>query len=250
MTATTHLIDIVFPGDTNHHGTLFGGTALSHMDKLAFVAATRFGRRPFVTASCDRIDFTAPASRGHLIDLQANIVKAGRRSATVQVDMYAEHLLTGDRQLCTRGHFTMVSPDKDQPPLPPAPTDETQPVDEDILCNRVEMVFPDQTNHYGTLFGGNALAMMGKTAFITASRHSRRVFVMASSQRTDFIAPAQGGEIIDLKGRVKYTGRSSLVVEVSMTAEDVIAGDRRLCARSEFVMVAVDAAGKPEPLSL
>ena len=27
------LIDMVFPGDTNHHGTLFGGVALAHMDK-------------------------------------------------------------------------------------------------------------------------------------------------------------------------------------------------------------------------
>ena len=32
------LIDIVFPGDTNHHGTLFGGVALAHMDKVAFLS--------------------------------------------------------------------------------------------------------------------------------------------------------------------------------------------------------------------
>ncbi len=29
------LIDMVFPGDANHHGTLFGGIALAHMDKVA-----------------------------------------------------------------------------------------------------------------------------------------------------------------------------------------------------------------------
>ena len=249
---TTHLTDIVFPGDTNHHGTLFGGTALSHMDKVAFVAATRFGRRAFVTASCERIDFTAPAARGHLVDFTATVVSAGRRSLTVKVDMTAEALLSGERQPCTSGHFNMVSPDRDAPPLPsalpPAPPETTAPETASPWQHRIEMVFPDQTNHYGTLFGGNALAMMGKSAFITATRHSRQVFVMAASRRTDFIAAAREGEIIDLASRVKYTGRSSLVVEVPMHAEDLITAERRLCAESEFVMVAVSASGKPEAL--
>lgn len=247
MTAATHLIDIVFPGDTNHHGTLFGGTALSHMDKVAFVAASRFGRRSFVTASCERIDFAAPAARGHIIDFEAKVIKAGRTSLTVQVDMHAEDLLTGDKALCTRGNFNMVSPDKSAPLLPAIP--ESTASTENTHCTRIEMVFADQTNHYGTLFGGNALAMMGKSAFITATRHSRSVFVMASCERTDFHAPANEGEIIDLKGRVKYTGRTSLVVEVTMYAEALLSGERRLCAKSDFVMVAVDKNGTPKPIS-
>lgn len=53
---SVQLIDMVFPGDTNHHGTLFGGVALAHMDKVAFLAASRHGRAPFVTAASERID--------------------------------------------------------------------------------------------------------------------------------------------------------------------------------------------------
>ena len=49
MSGVVRLIDMVFPGDTNHHGTLFGGVALAHMDKVAFLAASRHGRAPFVT---------------------------------------------------------------------------------------------------------------------------------------------------------------------------------------------------------
>mgnify|MGYP003449498611 CR=1 FL=1 len=37
----------------------------------------------------------------------------------------------------------------------------------------VEMVFPEQANHYGTLFGGHALSLMGKAAFVSATRHAR-----------------------------------------------------------------------------
>lgn len=245
-TNPTHLIDIVFPGDTNHHGTLFGGTALSHMDKVAFVAASRYGRRSFVTASCERIDFEAPAARGHIVDFKATVIRAGRTSLSVQVDMHAEDLLTGELALCTCGVFNLVSPDKNVPPLPTLNSVETH--SDAKLCTRIEMVFADQTNHYGTLFGGNALAMMGKTAFITATRHARAVFVLASCERTDFHAPANEGEIIELTGRVKYTGNTSLVIEVSMQAEDLLTGERRLCAKSDFVMVAVDAGGKPKPI--
>ena len=46
------------------------------------------------------------------------------------------------------------------------------------------MVFPDQANHYGTLFGGAALCLMGKAAFVAASRRARRAVVMAGSDKT------------------------------------------------------------------
>jgi acyl-CoA hydrolase len=56
----------------------------------------------------------------------------------------------------------------------------------------VEMVFPNQTNHYGTLFAGDALRLMDMAAFVTASRHARRPVVTASSERIDFHVPATG----------------------------------------------------------
>ena len=38
------------------------------------------------------------------------------------------------------------------------------------------VVFPDRANHYGTLFGGHALSLMGKAAFIAATRHARQTW--------------------------------------------------------------------------
>lgn len=107
--STTSLIDIVFPGDTNHHGTLFGGAGLALMDRVAFIAATRFGRAPFVTASCERIDFRQPARIGHIVEFTARPVKAGRRSLTIEVEMTAETIVGGQRHTCTRGIFHMVA---------------------------------------------------------------------------------------------------------------------------------------------
>ena len=82
----TRLIDIVFPGDTNHHGTLFGGVGLAHMDKVAFIAAARHARVDFVTASCERIDFVAPARLGDIVELTGRVVRAGRRSPRPSAD--------------------------------------------------------------------------------------------------------------------------------------------------------------------
>ncbi len=45
----TRLMEMVFPGQANHYGTLFGGQALALMDKAAFMVASRYARLPVVT---------------------------------------------------------------------------------------------------------------------------------------------------------------------------------------------------------
>src|SRR4051812_22958002 len=119
--APVRLIDIVFPGDANHHGTLFGGVALAHMDKVAFLAASRHGRAPFVTGSSEKIDFAAPAQIGEMIEATAHVVRVGTSSLDVEVELTAEAPVSGERRLCTRGRFTLVAikgPDT-RLPLPP-----------------------------------------------------------------------------------------------------------------------------------
>lgn len=76
----------------------------------------------------------------------------------------------------------------------------------------VEIVFPDLANHYGTLFGGNALSLMGKAAFVAATRHARRNVVMATSDKIEFHEPIRVGELIELIARVDRVGRSSMTV--------------------------------------
>lgn len=112
----------------------------------------------------------------------------------------------------------------------------------------LEMVFPDQTNHYGTLFGGHALRLMDMAAFVTASRHARKIMVTASSKQVDFRAPVQQGQLAELRGRVVSTGRTSVTVEVDLFSEDLVSGERRLCAKGAFVLVAVDENLKPIPV--
>jgi uncharacterized protein (TIGR00369 family) len=109
----------------------------------------------------------------------------------------------------------------------------------------MEMVFPDHTNHLGTLFGGQALAWMDKAAFIVASRYARRTVVTARSEEVNFRVPVRSGQLVELVASVVKVGRSSMTVEVEMTAEDPLSGDRRVCTTGRFVMIALDSNGSP-----
>lgn len=109
----------------------------------------------------------------------------------------------------------------------------------------IEIVFPDHTNHLGTLFGGQALAWMDKAAFVVATRYARRTVVTARSEQVDFRLPVKQGQLVELIARVVATGRSSIQVEVDLIAEDLLTGDSRLCTRGRFTMIALDAHGTP-----
>lgn len=109
----------------------------------------------------------------------------------------------------------------------------------------LEMVFPDHTNHLGTLFGGQALAWMDKAAFIAASRYARRTVVTACSEQVDFRLPIRQGQLVETVARVVGVGRSSIQVEVELIAEDLLSGERDSCTRGRFTMIALDARGRP-----
>jgi acyl-CoA hydrolase len=245
-TGAVQLIDMIFPGDTNHHGTLFGGVALAHMDKVAFLAASRHGRAPFVTASSERIDFAAPARLGELVEATGRVVRVGTSSIDVEVELVAEALTSGERRLCTRGRFTLVAVKGSDTCLPLPPLDAASSPVEDGALHMLDIVFPPQTNHYGTLYGGDALKMLGKAAFIASTRHARAVMVMAASDRIDFASPIREGEMTECVARVRMTGRSSVLVGVDLFAEDLLSGGRRQAASAAFTMVAVDRNGRPD----
>lgn len=105
----TRVTHIVFPGDTNHHGTLFGGDALAYMDSAAFIAATRYCRRKVVTRHLNALDFRRPIPQGTLVELVARVVKTGRTSMTVLVELFIEDMYSEKRQLGCSGEFVLVA---------------------------------------------------------------------------------------------------------------------------------------------
>ena len=115
---TERRTEIVFPQDSNAYGNLFGGKAVSMMDVVGGIAAMRACRKPVVTVSIDRIDFKEPIRTGELVDTIAHVVKLGRTSITVEVELWGEQPISGERRLATVGKFIYVAVTPDGKPTP------------------------------------------------------------------------------------------------------------------------------------
>ena len=107
----------IFPDVTNHYDTLFGGSALSWMDEVAFICATRFTRLKVVTVSTDRIDFKRPIPAGKIAELVAKVKRVGETSLVVGVEMFIEDMYGEGSELAVKGDFTFVAIDDDKKPM-------------------------------------------------------------------------------------------------------------------------------------
>ncbi|MDM0004888.1 hotdog domain-containing protein [Variovorax sp. J22G73] len=107
-----------------------------------------------------------------------------------------------------------------------------------------DIVFPEHANHYGTLFGGNALLLMSKAAFLAARAFAKADVVMARCGDAQFLAPVPVGSVLRLRAWVSRVGHSSLTVCVSGTAEQ-LGSEPRTALQSLFEMVVVDKNGRP-----
>lgn len=113
----TRIFKAVFPNTTNHYDTLFGGTAMSLMDEVAFITATRFSRKRMVTVSSDRIDFTKPIPSGTIVELTGRVVHVGNTSVKVLVELFIEQMYSDQREKAITGTFTMVAVDEHKQPV-------------------------------------------------------------------------------------------------------------------------------------
>jgi len=106
-------------------------------------------------------------------------------------------------------------------------------------------VFPNTTNHYDTLFGGNAMQLMDEVAFITATRFSRKKVVTVSSSRIDFNKPIPSGTLIELIGSVSRVGKTSVDIQVTIYIEQMYSDHREEAIGGTFTLVAIDDNKNP-----
>lgn len=111
---------LVLPPDTNHLGTIFGGTVLSYIDEIAAIAAMKHSRTAVVTASIDSVNFLSSAVVGDILTLEAVVISTGRTSMEVFVKVESENLQTSKKTLTTTSILTMVAKDENGIPVPVA----------------------------------------------------------------------------------------------------------------------------------
>lgn len=119
--------EMVMPGDTNKHGTIFGGKIMAWIDIAAAMCAERHCQKPVVTAHIDDIDFLSPIKVGHHVIINASINYAGKSSMIIGVKVESENPYTAERRTTTKAYLTFVALDEfGKPVVVPQVSPETE----------------------------------------------------------------------------------------------------------------------------
>jgi acyl-CoA thioesterase YciA len=114
---------LAMPADTNPAGDIFGGWIMSLMDAAGKMTATQHARCRVVTVAVSNITFLQPVKVGDTVCCYADIVRIGRTSITLNVEVWVLRQGQGDRVRVTDAEFTFVAVDDDSRPRPIAAAD-------------------------------------------------------------------------------------------------------------------------------
>jgi acyl-CoA thioesterase YciA len=81
---------MTMPADLNANGDIFGGWVMAQVDVAGAIPAMRRSRGKVATVAVNSFLFKQPISVGDVVSFYADIVKVGRTSITVNVEVYAE----------------------------------------------------------------------------------------------------------------------------------------------------------------
>jgi acyl-CoA hydrolase len=105
----TEMVQVVLPNDANPLGFILGGSVMHLIDIAGAIASHRHTRSLLVTAAVDGLQFLHPIKVGDLIILQASVTATFKTSLEVEVAVFSEGTLTGERKLTSRAYLTFVA---------------------------------------------------------------------------------------------------------------------------------------------
>ncbi len=108
-----------------------------------------------------------------------------------------------------------------------------------------QFVLPFQANAAGNMHGGEVMKLMDSAAGVAAARHCSCNVVTASVTQISFIEPIFVGDLVFCKAEIRYAGRTSMEVYVSVKAEDMTKASTKNVSEGYFFMVALDRNGRP-----
>ncbi len=111
------------PADVNQHGDIFGGWIMAQVDLAGGIVASRRARGRVATIAVNSFQFREPVLVGDVVTIFADIVRTGRTSITVDVEVYASRNPREEITVkVTEATLTFVAVGADRRPrdLPPA----------------------------------------------------------------------------------------------------------------------------------
>ena len=108
---------VAMPTDCNYSGDVFGGWIMGQVDIAGSVLALNRAKGRVVTVAVNSFIFKQPLFMGDVVSFYAHIVKVGRTSITVNVEVYAQR--DPERPTCvkvTEATLTYVAVDEKRKP--------------------------------------------------------------------------------------------------------------------------------------
>jgi len=110
---------VPMPADANQNGDIFGGWIMSQVDIAGGIVAGRLARGRVATVAVKEFVFKQPVQIGDVLSFYADLVRVGKTSITVTVEVYAERRPSDPTVVkVTEATLTYVAIDREGRPRP------------------------------------------------------------------------------------------------------------------------------------
>lgn len=110
------------------------------------------------------------------------------------------------------------------------------------------LAMPGDANAAGDIFGGWVMAQMDLSCGIRAAERARGRVVTAAVKEMAFAMPVKIGDTLCIYTDVVKVGRTSMTLKVEAWAQRYLSQVMDKVTDAIFVMVALDADGRPTPV--
>lgn len=112
---------LAMPKDTNANGDIFGGWLVSQMDLGGAIFAKQVSQGRVATVAMETITFLHPVSVGDIVCCYTELLRVGRTSMRVLIEVWTISANQEQRKKVTEGVFTFVAIDENGRPRPVYP---------------------------------------------------------------------------------------------------------------------------------
>ena len=110
------------------------------------------------------------------------------------------------------------------------------------------LAMPADANAAGDIFGGWVMAQMDLACGIRAAERAKGRVVTAAVKEMSFASPMKIGDTLCIYTHINRVGRTSMTLKVEAWAQRYLTHIMERVTHAEFIMVALDQAGKPTPI--
>ena len=108
---------VPMPANANQSGDIFGGWIMAQVDIAGSISAVRVARGRVATVAVNSFQFKQPVLVGDVVSFYAEVVRVGRTSITVNVEVYAQRRPEREQVVkVTEATLTYVAVDENRRP--------------------------------------------------------------------------------------------------------------------------------------